>query len=55
MQRAVQKRGQIEGRRRRRKGFDEDGSGGRRQTDVYALEDDNSNRNEVDKGRKEAV
>ena len=39
-----QTRGHIEGRQRKCEGFDEDGSGSRRQTDA-----------EVDKGRTEAA
>ena len=43
--------GHITGRRRKREGFDKDGSGGIRQTDTDALEEENTDGNEVDKGR----
>ena len=41
--------------KKKREGFDEYGSGGRRQTNADALEDNNGNENEVDKGRTEVA
>ena len=43
------------GRRIKREGFDEDGSGSRGQTDAETLEDDNDYGSEADKGQVKAA